>query len=129
MGNGLKVFGSINEVFVTQVLASTLEAGKRYYTKAVAKILASSAIGQIILTDSQERVIIELFISFFKILMSQFLFFESFLKFFFEPNFHHSQGNIIQGSDSHNGEDGTIFGGYEHNLWFAKIKYLYIEII
>lgn len=72
MGNGLKVFGSMNEVFVTQVLASPLEAGKRYYTKAVAKILAPSAIGQIILTDSEETVISELIISFFYILISQF---------------------------------------------------------
>ena len=87
MGNGLKVYGSINEVFVTQVLASTLEAGKRFYTKAVAKILAPSAIGQIILTDSQEKVKIELIISLFKILMSQFLFFELFLKFFFRTEF------------------------------------------
>ena len=72
MGNGLKVYGSINEVFVTQVLASPLEAGKRYYTKAVAKILAPSAIGQIILTDSEETVISELIISFFYILISEF---------------------------------------------------------
>ena len=50
---------------MTQVLASPLEAGKRYYTKAVAKILAPSAIGQIILTDSEEMVISELILSFF----------------------------------------------------------------
>ena len=75
MGNGLKVYGSINEVFVTQVLASPLEAGKRYYTKAVAKILAPSAIGQIILTDSEETVI-----SFFYIFISEFS--NSFLSFF-----------------------------------------------
>ena len=63
IGSGIKVFGTSNEIFVTQILPVLLVAGKTYRTKSYAKILAPSAIGQILLTNNEGSVHLVLFSS------------------------------------------------------------------